>query len=99
MAEKSLESLPIDIHLNKLVDWLVNRRHCTQQCQAILTVIRDKIAKAKEETLTEMHTEKQIIQLLDVPQLNFFQVKLLFEELKATVTGKKNLIGQILPQQ
>ncbi|BFZ06477.1 hypothetical protein BsWGS_09515 [Bradybaena similaris] len=94
MTQKSLESLPIDIHYNKLLDWLVNRRHCTQQCPAILTVIRDKVAKTVGETRAELPGEREIQQLLESPQLNYFQVKVLFDQLKATESGKKNLIGQ-----
>ncbi|GFS07769.1 CDK5 regulatory subunit-associated protein 3 [Elysia marginata] len=79
-------------------DWLINRRHCTQQCQAILTVVRDKILKARETSQGDNHTEKQIVELLAIPQLNYFQVKQLFEHLKSTEVGKKNLIGQFSHQ-
>ncbi|XP_059151211.1 CDK5 regulatory subunit-associated protein 3-like [Physella acuta] len=98
MTQKSLESLPIDIHYNKLLDWLVNRRHCTQQCQAILTVIRDKVSKAKESSLAEESNNQQIQELLALPQLNYFHVKQVFESLKSTDTGKKNYIGQYASQ-
>ncbi|CAG5131829.1 unnamed protein product [Candidula unifasciata] len=94
MTQKSLESLPIDIHYNKLTDWLVNRRHCTQQCPAILTLIRDKLTKAVEETRAELSGGEEVQQLLASPQLNYFQVKVLFDQLKATESGKRNLIGQ-----
>ncbi|RUS85775.1 hypothetical protein EGW08_006489, partial [Elysia chlorotica] len=98
MTQQALQNLPIDIHYNKLLDWLVNRRHCTQQCQTILTVIRDKILKAKEASQKEDHPNQQILELLSIPQLNYFQVKQLFEHLKSTDAGKKNLIGQFSNQ-
>lgn len=94
MTQQSLQNLPIDIHYNKLLDWLVNRRHCTQQCSAILTVVRDKIAKARLASQEDKLTDKQIKELLAIPQLNYFQVKQLFEHLKSTEVGKKNLLGQ-----
>lgn len=49
-------------------DWLVNRRHCTQQCPAILTVIRDKVAKTVGETRAELPGENEIQQLLESPR-------------------------------
>ncbi|GFN75969.1 Cdk5 regulatory subunit-associated protein 3, partial [Plakobranchus ocellatus] len=98
MTQQSLQNLPIDIHYNKLLDWLVNRRHCTQQCQAILTVIRDKLTRAKEASEAENLTDVHVKELLAVPQLNYFQVKQLFEQLKKTDVGKKNLIGQFTSQ-
>ncbi|KAH9523867.1 CDK5 regulatory subunit-associated protein 3 [Bulinus truncatus] len=89
-----METLPIDIHYNKLLDWLVNRRHCTQQCQAILTVIRDKITKVKESAAEENIKQNEIQELLSNSNLNYYQVKQLFELLKSTETGKKNMLGQ-----
>ncbi|KAI8767290.1 CDK5 regulatory subunit-associated protein 3 [Biomphalaria glabrata] len=94
MTQQSLETLPIDIHYNKLLDWLVNRRHCTQQCQAILTAIRDKINKAKEATTQEAIKKNDIEDLLANPNLNYFQIKQLFELLKSTEIGATNFLGQ-----
>jgi len=99
MAQPSLEALPIDIHYNKLLDWLTNRRHCTQQCQAILTGIRDKQVKAKAGTEEEGFAKTQAIKdFLSLPQLNFFQVKKLVDLLSKTDAGKTNLIGQYSQQ-
>uniref|UniRef100_K1R613 CDK5RAP3-like protein n=1 Tax=Magallana gigas TaxID=29159 RepID=K1R613_MAGGI len=57
----SLENLPIDIHFNKLLDWLINRRHCIQEWPARAVVIREKI----NEALTDMPQNPQILELLE----------------------------------
>jgi len=98
MSENTLQALPIDIHFNKLLDWLSNRRHTTQQCQAILTGIREKQITAKQHTHDEGFDTGQVKDLLSIPQLNYFQVKQLFELLKKTDAGKTNLIGQYATQ-
>ncbi|CAL1536755.1 unnamed protein product [Lymnaea stagnalis] len=98
MTQKSLESLPIDIHYNKLLEWLVNRRHCNQQFQAFITVIREKMVKARDLTLAEEIKDKDTQELLSLTQLNYFQVKQLVEHLKSSDIGKKNLLGQYTSQ-
>jgi len=93
-----LELLPIDIHYNKLLDWLSNRRHTTHQCQAILTSVRDKQVAARQHTHDEGLATGEVEKLLTIPQLNFFQVRQLADILKSTGAGKTNLIGQYTSQ-
>ncbi len=47
MADVS--QLPIDIHVSKLLDWLVSRRHVKDKWQSEVTAIRDKITKALDD--------------------------------------------------
>lgn len=41
--------IPIDIHTNKLLDWLVSRRHCIRDWQPQVQVIREKINNAIQD--------------------------------------------------
>ncbi|CAN7980815.1 unnamed protein product, partial [Ixodes pacificus] len=41
--------LPIDIQTNKLLDWLISRRHCNKDWQAKALVVREKINAAIQD--------------------------------------------------
>ncbi|KAK2142743.1 hypothetical protein LSH36_919g01019 [Paralvinella palmiformis] len=56
----SADDLPIDIHYNKLLDWLINRRHCQLQWQAGALAIREKINTA----IQDMPPVNEITELL-----------------------------------
>lgn len=92
----SLENLPIDIHFNKLLDWLINRRHCIQEWPARAVVIREKI----NEALTDMPQNPQILELLEGTHINYFHCKKIIELLKKDEeSGKKNVFGQYSSQR
>lgn len=92
----SLENLPIDIHYNKLLDWLINRRHCSQEWPARAVVIREKI----NEALTDMPQNPQILELLEGTYINYFHCKKIIELLKKDAeSGKKNVFGQYSSQR
>ncbi|XP_048730566.2 CDK5 regulatory subunit-associated protein 3-like [Ostrea edulis] len=92
----SLENLPIDIHFNKLQDWLINRRHCIQEWQARAVIIREKI----NEALTDMPKSSQILELLEGTYVTYFHSKKIIELLKEDEeSGKKNVFGQYSSQR
>jgi hypothetical protein len=41
--------VPIDIHTNKLCDWLISRRHCSREWQTQILAIREKINNAIQD--------------------------------------------------
>lgn len=89
-----MENLPIDINYNKLADWLINRRHCSQQWQTVTAVIRQKIIKAVEN----MPEDGDFARFKDPAEVTYFQVKELIEKAKETDSGKKNFFGQYSSQ-
>uniref|UniRef100_A0A672RSS3 Uncharacterized protein n=1 Tax=Sinocyclocheilus grahami TaxID=75366 RepID=A0A672RSS3_SINGR len=46
---QSIQNLPIDIQTSKLLDWLVDQRHCTLKWQSAVTTIREKISAAIQD--------------------------------------------------
>lgn len=93
--QQDLENLPIDIHYNKLLDWLINRRHCQQQWQAVSLIIREKINKA----IQDMPVVDEITKLLQGTYINYFHCQRIVELLKNTECGEKNIFGQYSSQK
>lgn len=81
--------VPIDIHCSKLVDWLIQRRHCTKDWSENLAVIRRKIKAA----LRDMPENEEIKQLLIGSKLDYFKSKRIVELLKTTEASSKNIFG------
>lgn len=52
--------MPIDIQTSKLLDWLVDRRHCNLKWQSQVLTIREKINAA----IQDMPESEEIAQLL-----------------------------------
>ncbi|XP_052091242.1 CDK5 regulatory subunit-associated protein 3-like [Mytilus californianus] len=94
-SQQSVQALPIDIHYNKLLDWLINRRHCDQQWQKTAAQIREKINTA----IQDMPPVTEITQLLQGSYINYFHCQQIVELLKDTDFGKKNMIGQYSSQK
>ena len=44
-----MDQLPIDIHLTKLLDWILDRRHCPRDWQKNVLPIRNKISLAIQD--------------------------------------------------
>lgn len=85
----SSSQIPIDIHCTKLVDWLIQRRHCTKDWSENLAIIRRKIRAA----LRDMPENEEIKQLLIGSKLDYFKSKRIVEILKTTEASSKNIFG------
>lgn len=53
-------SIPIEIHAQKLSEWLTNRKHCKRDWHSHIQHIREKINVA----IQDMPENKEILQLL-----------------------------------
>lgn len=80
---------PIDIHCSKLVDWLVQHRHCRKDWGENLASIRRKIRSA----LKDMPENEEIKQLLIGSKLDYFKSRRIVEILKTTEASSKNIFG------
>lgn len=43
------QDIPIDINSGKLLEWLINRRHCTKDWHVMILPIREKINNAIQD--------------------------------------------------
>uniref|UniRef100_A0A915BV85 CDK5RAP3-like protein n=2 Tax=Parascaris univalens TaxID=6257 RepID=A0A915BV85_PARUN len=93
MVEEQL--LPIDIHSTKLLDWLINRRHCSKDWQKAVLVIREKISHA----IQDMPEDERIVQLLQGAYINYFHCIRIVEILKETEKDTKNFLGYYSSQR
>lgn len=89
------QDLPIDIHSNKLLDWLISRRQCKQDWQKDIKVVREKINKA----IQDMPAVDEIMKLLSGTYINYFHCVRIVELLKETDSGKRNIFGQYSSQK
>ncbi|XP_011298825.1 CDK5 regulatory subunit-associated protein 3 [Fopius arisanus] len=83
------QDLPIDINAGKLLDWLINRRHCIRGWQTNILLIREKINNA----IQDMPEHEGITKLLTGTHINYFHCKKIIEILKETEADTKNLFG------
>ncbi|KAJ9598386.1 hypothetical protein L9F63_010908, partial [Diploptera punctata] len=81
--------IPIDIHTNKLCDWLISRRHCNQDWQVHILSIREKINNA----IQDMPVHEGITKLLTGSYINYFHCLKIIEILRETEAGSKNFFG------
>jgi len=93
-GEPTKPVLPIDIHLNKLLDWLIDRRHCNVNWAADAVVVRGKINSALSLPLEEIPVSERLSALLAVPHPNFFHVREIIDVVSVTEKEKKNFLGQ-----
>ncbi|XP_037073782.1 CDK5 regulatory subunit-associated protein 3-like [Pollicipes pollicipes] len=84
-----MQDLPIDIHTNKLMDWLVSRRHCEKNWQESVLKIREKINHA----IQDMPEHPEIVKLLSGAHINYYHCLKIIEILKETEKDSKNLFG------
>ncbi|XP_014214737.1 CDK5RAP3-like protein [Copidosoma floridanum] len=84
------QDIPIDINSGKLLDWLINRRHCQKDWQTHVLKIREKINNA----IQDMPAHQEIAQLLSGTHINYFHCKKIVEILKETEADTKNLFGR-----
>lgn len=86
---------PIDIHCSKLVDWLVQHRHCKKDWGENLGTIRRKIRSA----LNDMPEHEEIKQLLIGTKLDYYKSKRIVEILRTTEASSKNFLGYYSSQR
>ncbi|XP_022655057.1 CDK5 regulatory subunit-associated protein 3-like isoform X2 [Varroa destructor] len=80
---------PIDISVNKLLEWLVSRRHCSKDWQKNLVPVREKINIA----IQDMPELDEVRELLSGSFINYFNCQRLVEILKETEKDTKNFFG------
>ncbi|XP_076154515.1 CDK5 regulatory subunit-associated protein 3 [Alosa pseudoharengus] len=93
--EKNIQNLPIDIQNSKLLDWLVDRRHCTLKWQSAMLEIREKINAA----IQDMPENEEIKQLLSGSHIHYFNCLRIVEILKGTEASSKNIFGRYSSQR
>ncbi|XP_035214668.1 CDK5 regulatory subunit-associated protein 3-like isoform X1 [Stegodyphus dumicola] len=89
------QDIPIDIHLNKLLDWLVSRRICPSDWQKNVLVVRQNINNA----IQDMPAVDEIANLLAGTYINYFHCLRIVELLKETESSTKNIFGQYSSQR
>ncbi|UXI18417.1 hypothetical protein NH340_JMT04360 [Sarcoptes scabiei] len=82
--------IPIDIHTNKLLDWLISRRHCQKDYQKSLDLIRSKIKLA----IVDMPQIDEVEDLLRKNVFDYYVCQRVLEILKKTDRSSKNIFGQ-----
>lgn len=90
-----MDQLPIDIHLTKLVDWLLNRRNCPRDWQKNVNPIRTKINLA----IQDMPENDEITSLLSGSTIHYFNCLKIIEILKETEKDSKNIFGMYSSQR
>ncbi|XP_069809351.1 CDK5 regulatory subunit-associated protein 3 isoform X2 [Dendropsophus ebraccatus] len=94
-AVVDIQNVPIDIQTSKLLDWLVDRRHCTLKWQSKVLQIREKINQA----LQDMPEHEDIRNLLSGAYINYFHCLKIVEILKGTEAATRNLFGRYSSQR
>ncbi|XP_030077213.1 CDK5 regulatory subunit-associated protein 3 isoform X2 [Microcaecilia unicolor] len=89
------QNLPIDIQTSKLLDWLVDRRHCNLKWQNLVLQIREKINVA----LQDMPENEEIRELLLGSYLHYFHCLRIVQILKGTEASTKNIFGRYSSQR
>ncbi|CAD5223688.1 unnamed protein product [Bursaphelenchus okinawaensis] len=84
-----MDQLAIDIHSNKLLDWLISRRHGQNDWIKKSTDIREKIKHA----ILDMPENERILELLRGGSINYFHCKEIVDILKETEKDSKNVFG------
>lgn len=84
------QEIPIDIHLNKLLDWLISRRICPHDWQNNILKVRQNINNA----IQDMPAVDEIANLLAGTYINYFHCRRIVEILKETESSSKNIFGQ-----
>ncbi|KAJ8384226.1 hypothetical protein AAFF_G00207740 [Aldrovandia affinis] len=91
----NVQNVPIDIQTSKLLDWLVDRRHCNLKWQSAVMTIREKINAA----IQDMPENEEIKQLLSGSYIHYFHCLRIVEILKGTEASSKNIFGRYSSQR
>nr|KAF6455270.1 CDK5 regulatory subunit associated protein 3 [Rousettus aegyptiacus] len=89
------QHVPIDIQTSKLLDWLVDRRHCNLKWQSLVLTIREKINAA----IQDMPESEEIAQLLSGSYIHYFHCLKIVDLLKGTEASTKNIFGRYSSQR
>ncbi|XP_006889412.1 PREDICTED: CDK5 regulatory subunit-associated protein 3 [Elephantulus edwardii] len=89
------QHVPIDIQTSKLLDWLVDRRHCNLKWQSLVLTIREKINAA----IQDMPENEEIAQLLSGSYIHYFHCLRIVDLLKGTEASTKNIFGRYSSQR
>ncbi|EHB14180.1 CDK5 regulatory subunit-associated protein 3 [Heterocephalus glaber] len=89
------QHVPIDIQTGKLLDWLVDRRHCNLKWQSLVLTIREKINTA----IQDMPESEEITQLLSGSYIHYFHCLRIVDLLKGTEASTKNIFGRYSSQR
>ncbi|XP_034427149.1 CDK5 regulatory subunit-associated protein 3 [Hippoglossus hippoglossus] len=92
---ENIQSLPIDIQSSKLLDWLLDRRHCNLKWQSAVKTIREKINAA----IQDMPENQEITQLLSGSYIHYFHCLRIVEILRGTEASSKNIFGRYSSQR
>lgn len=92
---ENVQSLPIDIQTSKLLDWLVDRRHCNLKWQSAVMAIREKIKAA----IQDMPENEEIKDLLSGSYIHYFHCLRIVDILKGTEASSKNIFGRYSSQR
>lgn len=90
-----MENLPIDIHYNKLLDWLVDRRHCTLKWQQSAASVKDMVNVAMQD----ISNVEEVKEILSGSGINYFTCVKIIEFWKQSGEGSKNMFGQYSSQK
>ncbi|CAF0975254.1 unnamed protein product [Rotaria magnacalcarata] len=91
----TIDDSTIDIHFTKLVDWLVDRRHCSKDWNERSIAIRAKIQQA----ILDLPEHDEIKRLLGSSYLDYFCCLKIVEILKETEKESKNMFGMYSSQR
>ncbi|XP_075417817.1 CDK5 regulatory subunit-associated protein 3 [Tenrec ecaudatus] len=89
------QHVPIDIQTSKLLDWLVDRRHCNLKWQSLVLAIREKINAA----IQDMPENEEIARLLSGSYIHYFHCLRIVDLLKGTEASTKNIFGRYSSQR
>lgn len=92
---EDIKNLPIDIQTSKLLDWLLDRRHCNLKWQTTVKAVREKINAA----IQDMPENEEIKQLLSGSYIHYFHCLRIVEILKGTEASSKNIFGRYSSQR
>ncbi|XP_072026690.1 CDK5 regulatory subunit-associated protein 3-like [Amphiura filiformis] len=95
LSQEQIVNLPIDISSNKLLDWLIDRRHVNLKWQAAALIVREKINAA----IQDMPEVEEIKQLLAGQYINYFHCCRIIELLKVSEADSKNIFGYYSSQR
>lgn len=90
-----MDQLPIDIHLAKLLDWVLDRRLSPRDWQKSVLPIRNKINLA----IQDMPEHEEITNLLSGSSIHYFNCVKIVEILKETEKNSKNIFGMYSSQR